>query len=320
MGRKICIVLLRIVSVLFILSGIFSFILAYVMLWPHDSPVSHYIIYFSYGSACILLGIISWKRADSFESTLGAFLLLLARLVTFSLACIFFIAVAPQIDESSAPGVSEMEVTVEIIEWVLFLVFLGATFLLTFTNKEKTDNRVTIQTSGRYVIDPRDYRTDRLYVGCLVAFWLIWAPATVIVTYLAYTERHPFFFIWLIFGYLGTIGIPVAIFFKNRKQVIEAAGDSLVVYGTMGYPWSKLRIYKRDLQALTLEHYEEDDPEAVYTLNLLQKPGIRTQRIMLASFVHPKDKAILFEEIREFLQKNGFEFQLKNEMTSRTET
>jgi hypothetical protein len=44
------------------------------------------------------------------------------------------------------------------------------------------------------------------------------------------------------------------------------------------------------------------------------------QRIMLASFVHPKDKTILFEEIREFLQKNGFEFQVKNEMTSWMET
>lgn len=88
----------------------------------------------------------------------------------------------------------------------------------------------------------------------------------------------------------------------------------------MGSPWSKVRIYKQDLHALTLEHYEENDPESVYTLNLLQKHGVRPQRIMLASFVHPKDKAILFEEIREFLQKNGFEFQVKNERTSRMET
>jgi hypothetical protein len=320
MGRKICIVLLRIVSVFFILSGISIFILAYVLLEPHDSPVSFYILYFSYGSACILLGIISWKHVDSFGSTLGAFLLMLARLVTFSLACIFFIAVAPQVDESSAPGVSEMGVTVEIIEWVLALAFLGATFLLTIINKEKSGKRVTIQSSGRYVIDPRNYRTDSLYVGCLVVFWLIWAPATAIVTYMAYTERHPFLFVWLIFGYLGTIGIPVAIFFKNRKQVIEASGDSLFVYGTMGYPWSKARIYKHDLQALTLEHYKDDDPESVYTLNLLQKSGVRTRRIMLAAFVHPEDKAILFEEIREFLQKNGFKFQIKNKMTDQVET
>lgn len=316
MARKIGIILLRIVSVLFILGGVFTFIPVFDFRGTFDHPVSLYVLYFSYGSACILLGIMSWKRADCFRSTLGAFLLLLTRIITFSLACIFFLGVVAQIEASSAPGASEMEVTVGIIEGVLVLAFLGATFLLTFANKEKSGKRVPIQTSGRYVIDPRDYRTDRLGVGCLVAFWLIWAPVTAITTYLAYTERHPFFFIWLVFGYLGTIGIPVCILFKNKKQIIEAAGNSLVVYGTMGYPWSRVRIDKQNLQALTLEHYEEHDEESVYTLNLLQKPGVRPQRIMLASFVHPKDKAILFEEIREFLQENGFEFNVKNKMTS----
>lgn len=316
MARKIGIVLLRIVSVLFILWGVFTFTPVFDSWGTSDHAVLLYVLYFSYGSACILLGIMSWKRADSFRSTLGAFLLLLTRIITFSLACIFFLGVVAEIEESKAPGASEMEVTVGIIEGALVLAFVGATFLLGFANKEKSGKRVTMQTSGRYVIDPRDYRTDRLGVGCLVAFWLIWAPVTAITTYLAYTERHPFFFIWLVFGYLGTIGIPVAIFFKNGKQVLEAAGNSLVVYGTMGYPWSRVRIHKQNLQALTLEHYEEHDRESVYTLNLFQKPGVRPQRIMLASFVHPKDKAILFEEIREFLQENGFEFNVKNKMTS----
>jgi hypothetical protein len=308
MARKICIILLRLVSILFILSGIFYLIPAFGIWGTSDLPVSLCVLYFSYGSVCILLGILSLKRADCFSSTLSAFLLLPARIITFSLACIFFFGVAAQIEAWIANSTSEMEVTVGITEGVAVLIFLGLTLW------------VTIQISGRYVIDPRDYRTDRLGVGCLVAFWLIWAPATAITTYLTYTERHPFFFIWLVFGYLGTIGIPVAIFFKNKKQVLEAAGNSLVVYGTMGYPWSRVRINKENLKALTLEHYEEHDQESVYTLNLFQKPGVRPHRIMLASFVHLKDKAILFGEIREFLQKNGFEFQVKNEMTSWMET
>jgi hypothetical protein len=158
---------------------------------------------------------------------------------------------------------------------------------------------VTIQTSGRYVIDPRDFHTDRVYVGCLVAFWLIWAPVSAIIIYVTYSEGSPFFFVWLVFGSLGTIGIPVTIFFKNTKQVLEAAGNSLVVYGTQGYPWSRVEIGKENLHAFTLEHYEEHEQE---------------------SFVNPKDKALLFEEIREFLQKNGFEFQVKNEVTSWIET
>jgi hypothetical protein len=102
--------------------------------------------------------------------------------------------------------------------------------------------------------------------------------------------------------------------FKNTKQIIEAAGNSLVVYGTMGYPWSKVRIEKQNLHSFTLERYDDHDQESVYTLNLFQKGGIRHHRVMLASFVHSKDKAILFEEIREFLLENGFEFEEKNEM------
>jgi len=320
MARKICIVFLLIVSVLFILSGILSFVPAFDLWGTSDHSVSLCVLYFSYGSVCILLGIMSWIRADCFRSTLGAFLLLPIRIITFSLAYMFFLTVASQIEASNAPVASEMKVTAGIIKGVASLIFLGLTFWLTSVNQEKSEKRMTIQTSGRYVIDPRDFHTDRVYVGFLVVFWLIWAPVSAIIIYATYSEGSPFFFVWLVFGSLGTIGIPLAIFFKNKKQVLEAAGNSLVVYGTQGYPWSRVEINKENLHALTLEHYERTDQESVYTLNLFQKPGARPHRIMLASFVHQKDKAILFEEIREFLQKNGFEFQVKNEMTSWIET
>ena len=320
MARNICIVFLRIVSVLFILSGIFYFIPAFDIWGPYNFPASVYILYFLYGSLCILLGIFSLKCASCFKSTLGAFLLLPARIIAFSLASLLFIAFAAQIEEVSVSGASDREVTVRIVEEVAALIFLGLTFWLTSVNKEKSEKRMTIQTSGRYVIEPRDFQTDRVYIGFLVVFWLIWAPVSTIIIYLTYSEGSPFFFVWLVFGPLGTIGIPLAIIFKNKKQVLEAAGNSLVVYGTQGYPWSRVEIDKENLHALTLEHYEEHDRESVYTLNLFQEPGIRPHRIMLASFVRSKDKATLFEEIREFLQNNGFEFHVKNEMTSWIET
>lgn len=320
MARNICIVFLRIVSVLFILSGIFYFIPAFDIWGPYNFPASVYILYFLYGSLCILLGIFSLKCASCFKSPLGAFLLLPARIITFSLASLLFIAFAAQIEEASVSGASERELTVRIIEGVAALIFLGLTFWLTSVNQEKSEKRMTVQTSGRYVIDPRDFQTDRVYIGFLVVFWLIWAPVSTMIIYVTYSEGSPFFFVWLVFGSLGTIGIPLAIIFKNKKQILEAAGNSLVVYGTQGYPWSRVKIAKENLHALTLERYERTDQESVYTLNLFQKPEVRPQRIMLASFVHSKDKAILFEEIGEFLQNNGFEFQVKNEMTSWIET
>ena len=66
-----------------------------------------------------------------------------------------------------------------------------------------------------------------------------------------------------------------------------------------------------------LEHYDDGfDLESVYTLNLFQKPGARPKRIILASFVHPRDKAILLEEIREFLRSHSFVVDVKNGMAT----
>lgn len=170
--------------------------------------------------------------------------------------------------------------------------------------------------SRQYVIDPRRHRTDRFYTGFLVVFWLIWAPATAIVTWLAFTERHTFFFVWLIFGYLGTVGIPLALLNRRRKQVLEVVGESICIHGSGVLPTSKVIVHKQNFHALTLEHYGKHDPESVFSLNLIQKRGTRPGRIMLAPFVHPKDKVIIFREISEFLNGNGFRFEARNTMAA----
>ena len=103
----------------------------------------------------------------------------------------------------------------------------------------------------------------------------------------------------------------------NRKQILEVAGESLVVYGTGLLPMSSTRIDKQDLGSLSLEHYDDGfDLESVYTLNLFQKPGVRPKRIVLASFVHPREKAILLEEIESFLRDHGFVLDVKNQMAT----
>jgi len=272
------------------------------------------VMYFSYGPACILLGVLSWKRANFSRTTSNAVLLLLARIITFILAFGFLCCSIPSTVEWMADSTSEMQSETKNICGVLALIFFGATIWLTLGSKDKSAKRKAYQQSGRYVIDPRDFRTDGSYVGWLVVFWLIWAPATAIATYYAYTQLDPFFIIWSIFGWLPTIGIPVSLFTKKTKQILEVTGKSLVVNGIQGYPSFRAEIDKQNLKALTLEHYEDSDSESVYTLNLFQKSEFQPDRIMLASFVHPKDKAVLFDEIREFLQKNGFVFEVKNEM------
>ena len=175
------------------------------------------------------------------------------------------------------------------------------------------------QESAKYVIDPRKYRTYRFYAGCMLIFWLIWTPLTLVVTYLACTQGNPFLFVWMIFGYVGVVGIPLVILSRNRKQILEVVGDSVIIKGTGILPTSKIRIYGRNLRSLTLEHYDDTfDRESVYTLNLLQKTGAHPERIMLAQFVHPRDKAIILEEIRTFLSNHGFHFNVRNEMVTET--
>ena len=112
------------------------------------------------------------------------------------------------------------------------------------------------QSAERFIIDPKQYGRHGFYVGCLIAFWLIWAPMTAVVTACAISRTDAMLFVWLIFGYPGTFGVPMAIWSRNRKQVVEIRGDELLVTGTGVFPSSTVRISRVDLDSLTLEHFD----------------------------------------------------------------
>lgn len=182
-------------------------------------------------------------------------------------------------------------------------------------NEEDVINKdINIVFDKKIVIDPSKYHTDKLNVGCMSIFWVIWAPSTLIATYMAIDTGSLFLYFWLIFGYLGTIGIPVSLNSRNRTQTIELKDNKLVIYGAGLFPWTKIEIEKQNLQELTLEHYDNNDPESIYSLNLIQKMGISPKRVMLAPFVHPKDKNLIFQQINNFLVDNNFTFLTKNEL------
>ena len=316
MGRNITIGLLKFVSVIFMLWGAVAFFTAFNVWQDSGLPAWFRVFYFSYGPACIWLGIFSWKRADRIRSTSMAIFLLLARIIIYVFAFLLLYASMISLEKPIADSATEIEKEIGNFWALLAIIFFVATFLLTMINEGRSAKMSDYQRSGRYVIDPRAFRTDGGYFGFGVFFWLVWALATIFFTGVWYMEHDPLLSIWLIFAWFITIGMPVSLFTKDKKQILEVTGTSLIVHGTMGSPKSTLQIDKPNLQALTLEQYENTDPESVYTLNLFQKPGLRPNRIMLASFVSPEDKKILFKEIREFLQKNGFVFKVKNEMTS----
>ena len=171
----------------------------------------------------------------------------------------------------------------------------------------------------KLVIPLKGKRKDKGYIGCLSIFWIIWTPATAVVTYLAFTQFRIFFFIWLIFGYGGVVLIPLCLLGMNKPQVLLFNGDHLIIKGT-GWPFQKaIHVGKDGIKALTLEYYESSEDESVWTLNLIQKRENLNKRIMLAQFLHPEEKAKLFWKIKDFLEGYGFNFETKNDYKLKNE-
>ncbi|WDE95815.1 hypothetical protein PQO03_08815 [Lentisphaera profundi] len=163
---------------------------------------------------------------------------------------------------------------------------------------------------NQYIINPKEYKKDKVYLGCMVIFWLIWAPATMIVCYLAISKKELFFFLWLIFGFIGFFGIPYAIYSRNRIQKIIIESEKIHFHGTGVLPNSKISINHQSIRMLTLEHY---DDESVFSLNVQSNKS--PKRIMLASMVHPDHKAKIYNELKSFFSSHGIECEYINHKT-----
>lgn len=136
MIRKISILLIRTVSVLFILWGIINIIFVTVARSTFDHPAAICVLGLSCGSAGILLGILSWKRADCFKSSFSALLLLLGRTLSFVLAYAMTFGVASYFESPRAHWTPEMRLKGVINEGVLALLFLCVAFALTLGKKK----------------------------------------------------------------------------------------------------------------------------------------------------------------------------------------
>ena len=174
----------------------------------------------------------------------------------------------------------------------------------------------------KFVISSEGKRKDKGYIGCLSIWWIIWTPATAVVTYAAFAEFHIFLIIWLIFGYAGVILIPLCLLGMNKPQVLLFNGDHLIIKGP-GWLFGKaIHVGKDEITALTLEYYDgpgTEDTESVWTLNLFLKRKYSKKRIMLAQFLHPEEKAELFYQIKDFLERHGFNFETRKDYRKKGE-
>jgi hypothetical protein len=175
---------------------------------------------------------------------------------------------------------------------------------------------MTGQDCKEFVIDPRKYRKESLSVVFFITFLLFWIPFVAYCTYIAFINPDPFIKLWLVGGYVGAIFGSLHLMSMNRKQILVVEGELLIISGSGIRSKSQIQVLNENIEMITLEHYGgKDNEETIYTLNLLQKRGVRPRRIALAYFVHPTDKAVLFDQLVKFLRNAGFVFEIRNEMT-----
>src|SRR5437016_5510500 len=72
--------------------------------------------------------------------------------------------------------------------------------------------------------DNRNSPKDNNILGCLVFFWVVWAPVTLLATCLLLSGEQPIFLtIWCVFGWLGTLGIPYSFLGRWWSEWIEVS-------------------------------------------------------------------------------------------------
>jgi hypothetical protein len=173
---------------------------------------------------------------------------------------------------------------------------------------------------GNLVIFPKDRRKDRVLIGGILVFLLVWIPGTGLITYLAYlafTEKKMADFIgftvWLVFGYLGLILPPFTLMRRNDPEILSVKGDYLIIKRTGLLGRKTTRIHKNVIESVAFDNYAGgSEPLAHFCLSLLLKNQIWNRPVILAHFVHPEEKLQIFLDIVKLLKENGFEFKEVN--------
>lgn len=150
--------------------------------------------------------------------------------------------------------------------------------------------------------DNRRAPKDNFTCGCLVLFWTVWVPSTLLATCLLIAGVEPIFFaIWSVFGWLGTLAIPYTLVARWWSEWIEVSPGA-IVHGRQGLGAPKPKSYPiRPGVELYLGRF---DDESNITLGLVWSSslGIR-RRALLGYWLAPEFKEQIFLAIAEFAEQ-----------------
>jgi len=159
-------------------------------------------------------------------------------------------------------------------------------------------------------IKTKGLRKDKFHIGFLTAFWIIWVPITLFAVIAAIDDFSIFWVIWLPFGIIGVILIPLTLYGINGSHVIIAEPNGIKILSNKAFFQREVFIKKDDLESVMLGRYDSDfDGESIVTLNIFKKSGWWNKRIMIAPFVHPDEKKMIYAKILSFLTENNFNFR-----------
>lgn len=145
---------------------------------------------------------------------------------------------------------------------------------------------------------------DNFVFGALLLFWILWCPTTLFVTWLAFQRLEAFFFIWLIFGWIGTLGIPYTFLGRSWFEAI-VVGRETVAHELRGVCAPRPKVVSIGPKVeLLLGFYDE---ESNLTLSLLGPKIGLTKRHTLAYWLSPKLKREVFDAIERFVRAAGIE-------------
>jgi hypothetical protein len=159
--------------------------------------------------------------------------------------------------------------------------------------------------------DNRQVRKDGCTLCFFVVFWIIWAPVTVFVTGLFLVDAGPrwFFAFWLIFGWLGTLGIPYAVLGRFWKEWIEIS-EHAFRHGRQGFLAPRPKSFPLD--TILCVFYGHCDEETFAALTIFRVPGRLgvANRHQFGCWLAPDLKKQIFDRIEAFVQQNGLVLQM----------
>ena len=158
--------------------------------------------------------------------------------------------------------------------------------------------------------DNRRVRKDRFTFWFMSLWWIVWAPLTCFVTSLIFTKDSPVFFaVWCIFGWTGTLMVPLIFLKRLHVEWIELDSNE-ISWGARGpLAGKERRFLLHEVAEFSLGLYSDrrGEHESAVSLSVYRAPKRSgyMPRHLLGYWLAKEHQRAIFERVREFVLKHS---------------